>query len=232
MARLLCRDDDGAILAAILSDWENLFPKLLVDWGEEADSIRNHFEHYRSSAMSVSGGMEWCELSPLYTGVSEALSDCDAPVYFASSKAPQRIIPLIKYHLKIELEHPSPRLFAGLIPPNSGKAEALRQIMERPLSSHPQTALHFVDDRLETLMYIREHHPEVAKRYTLYFATWGYSTPEEKNLVLRLPGIQPLTLPEFCELLRWGLVSNTFDGCEPEEAEKIDTLGWKPPSSV
>ena len=43
-------------------------------------------------------------------------------------------------------------------------------------------------------------------RYNLYLASWGYCTDEERAAAARLPGVRLLTLPQFCELLRWGVV--------------------------
>ena len=94
--------------------------------------------------------------------------------------------------------------------------------MARPLARAPSTTLHFVDDRFETLEAM-SHQSDLAGRWRLYFATWGYSTEAERAAVARgaLPGVRPLGLPQFCELLRWGVVMGVDDGCEPT-AEEVE----------
>ena len=56
----------------------------------------------------------------------EALRACERPWYVASSKAAHRISPLLRSLLGVDMDTASPRLFAGLIPPNERKVAALR----------------------------------------------------------------------------------------------------------
>jgi hypothetical protein len=70
----------------------------------------------------------WTHRNQLYTGIYEALRSCAYPWYVASSKAPHRVSTLMWSLLGIEMETTSPRLFAGLIPPNERKIEALRYV--------------------------------------------------------------------------------------------------------
>jgi hypothetical protein len=68
----------------------------------------------------------WTHRNQLYGGMYEALRGCEAPWYIASSKARQRVTPLLTSLLGVRLEPDSPRLLAGLIPPTERKVEALR----------------------------------------------------------------------------------------------------------
>jgi hypothetical protein len=43
-------------------------------------------------------------------------------------------------------------------------------------------------------------------RWQLYLADWGYNTEEERAAAAALPGVRLLSLPDFCELLRWGVL--------------------------
>lgn len=62
---------------------------------------------------------------------------------------------------------------------------------------------HFVDDRIETLQHMA-HHPAVAQ-WHLYFASWGYSTPEEQALARSLaPRVQWLELEQYMAFLTSG----------------------------
>lgn len=225
-ARLLL-EHGPSIEHTILTESTTLLPAALQEWGTEASQVSNHFETHRANALKVNGGKDWYALSPLYdeAALKEAFTQLDAPFYIASSKKASRVVGLVNYHFShLTLDENSPQLFAGLIPPNEQKAEALRTIMARPVAAaDPSTTLHFIDDRLETLKYLASQ-PDIMKRYKLYLATWGYCTPEELDEVGMLDGIRPITLPNFIELLKWGLIAHVDDGCEPEEYEKRQAL--------
>ena len=42
--------------------------------------------------------------------------------------------------------------------------------------------------------------------YKLWLADWGYNTAEERAAAAALPGVRLLSRPQFCELLKWGVV--------------------------
>ena len=44
--------------------------------------------------------------------------------------------------------------------------------------------------------------PDVAARYRLYLADWGYNTPQERAAAAALPRVRLLGLRDFGELLR------------------------------
>eukprot|EP00887_Chlorella_sp_A99_P004237 scaffold15.g4237.t1 len=220
MARLVLESD--ANVGAILADWEErLLPASLAAWGEDEGRLAPLFEEVRAAQLAGDRAA-WLGLNAPYPGVAEALRDCPYPWYVVSSKGASRLVPVLNATLSAEAFAPdSPRLFAGLIPPNKRKIEALRAIAQRPVAQEAGT-LHFVDDRAETLRAIVEQAPDVAERYSLYLATWGYCTPEE--LAAPLPGVRQLRLPEFCELLRFGLLMGVDDGCEPTTEEVLAGL--------
>jgi hypothetical protein len=60
--------------------------------------------------------------------------------------------------------------------------------------------------------------PEL-QRFRLYLADWGYCTEGEKQLARATPGVELLSLGQFVELLKWGLVMGVDDGCEPTADE-------------
>ena len=68
----------------------------------------------------------WIHRNQTYGGMYEALRACEHPWYVASSKAAHRISPLLRTLLGVDMDTASPRLFAGLIPPNERKIAALR----------------------------------------------------------------------------------------------------------
>lgn len=80
------------------------------------------------------------------------------------------------------------------------------------------TRLHFVDDRLDTLLAVQQAQ-DVKSRWKLYLADWGYNTEAERAAAAATPGITVLSRQAFIELLKWGLAMGVDDGCEPTAEE-------------
>ncbi|GIL54086.1 hypothetical protein Vafri_9641 [Volvox africanus] len=200
MLRILLRDPScPKTLDAILKCWSEELPRSLSFWGESADELTQIFEAVRNDWMN-SRTESWMALQVPYAGVVEALGATRSPIYIASSKAAHRVSALSSAVLGLDLPSDSPKLFASLLPPEEKKVEALGVIAQQPCCSSPETRLHFVDDRLDTLLAVREV-PELAARWNLYLADWGYNTAEERAAAAREPGIKLLGLGEFNAML-------------------------------
>lgn len=225
MARLIAEDESN--VAAILSSdaWETaMVSQCLESWDESAEDLSSAFEAWRRDRIE-NDFESWLKLNPLYPGIKEAVDDCPYPFYIASSKARDRLIPLVNALLCLGVEADSPRVSAGLIPPNEMKRDALLSILSKPICQDPVTSLHFIDDRFETLQYISTD-KEISSRMNLYLAGWGYCTREEQEQAAEL-GIRVLGLDEFCELLRFGIIMKVNDGCQETEEETIANV-YKP----
>ncbi|CAL8468778.1 g8319 [Coccomyxa elongata] len=220
MARMLLEDPSSE--ERILSDWESLLPQTLQEWGVNGDHIAAFSDGYRNASL-IKDRHAWTYRNQLYGGIYEAVRSCTYPWYVASSKAPHRVSSLMWSLLGIEMEPSSPRLFAGLIPPEEEKSEALRTISQRPLVRTSGARIHFIDDRLETLKAVRK--ASDLHDVQLYLADWGYNTEEERQAAVKCPGIKVLTLPQCCELLKWGIIMEVDDGCEPTQPEVIAGVG-------
>lgn len=224
MARLVLEDDSN--VQRILQDWEPLLERTLEAWGEGGGAaLAAAFESHRAAQMAAAPD-GWRALNPLYPGVDDALRACPYPFYIASSKAASRLVPLLRASLGMEVEVGSPRIFASLIPPNERKIEALREVAQRPVAQGGAT-LHFVDDRYETMQAIAEQAPDLLGSYKLWLADWGYNTAEERAAAAALPGVRLLSRPQFCELLKWGVVMEVDDGCEPTP-EEVEAAARQP----
>lgn len=272
MARLLAEEIDAsgradAAVERILSDWpgrqlEEAMARFFFggsssesDEGGEGEAtvvagrapLEAHFEALRRASLEREPS-NFFRLNVPYPTKGDALraalrEEAAGPVYFVSSKKAERVSALLKHHYSLEDVHEaSPRLFASLLPPEDEKRRALREIAARP-AARGAARLHFVDDRLETLLAVARD-TELAPRWTLYLAAWGYCAPGEVEEAERLAaeeaaatvgagagggggGIRVLRRPEeLAELLRWGLVSGGVDdGCEATEEEKR-AEGW------
>ncbi|GLC69241.1 hypothetical protein PLESTF_000806100 [Pleodorina starrii] len=200
MLRMLLRDPPcPATRDAILNRWSEELPRSLSYWGESADELTQIFEAVRNDWMN-SRTESWMALQVPYDGVTSALAATPFPVFIASSKAAHRVSALSSSVLGLELPPDSPRLFASLLPPEEKKAEALGIIARQQVCASPATRLHFVDDRLDTLLAVRQV-PELAARWNLYLADWGYNTAEERAAAAREPGIRLLQLQDFNGML-------------------------------
>lgn len=232
MARLIA-DDNVNVDRILQSAWDTpntgLLARCLVTWGEKETDLVAEFEGFRSKR-ALTDIAAWTAMSPLYRGVKEGLSDCSAPWYVCSSKQGHRLISLLQAHLDLELTEDSPRLFHSLTPPNEKKAAALRAVMQRPIAADPNTVLHFIDDRCETIEAVASQQ-DLARRYKMYLAAWGYNTAEERGAASRLPGVQVITLPQFCELLRFQIIMEVDDGCQ-DTAEEALAAVYRPSMTV
>jgi len=214
MARLILEDPNS--VSSILADWESLLQAMLSGWGEDWQQLQQAFEQHRGDWLA-SDREGWLAMNQPYPGVAEALRYCEFPFYIASSKAAKRVSPLLKEQLGQDIPEDSPRLFASLLPPNEMKVETLRQIAARPICADTGARLHFVDDRLETLLAVRGS--AGMDKWNLYLADWGYNTKEERMAAAGTPRIKVLNRPAFLELLKWGILMGVDDGCEPTAEE-------------
>eukprot|EP00890_Picochlorum_soloecismus_P005747 jgi/Picsp_1/6173/NSC_03527-R1_hypothetical protein CHLNCDRAFT_22194 [Chlorella variabilis] len=226
MARLIAEDESNVDTILGSEDaWETaIVSQCLERWEESAEDLSCAFEAWRRDRIENDFDA-WLELNPLYPGIKEAMDDCPYPFYIASSKARDRLLPLVNTLLCLGVEEDSPRIHAGLIPPNEMKNEALLSILSKPICQDPATSLHFVDDRFETLKHISAD-KSISSRVNLYLAGWGYCTREEQQQAVEM-GIRVLSLDEFCELLRFGIIMQVNDGCQETEEETIANV-YKP----
>jgi phosphoglycolate phosphatase-like HAD superfamily hydrolase len=229
MARLILQDPQN--VENILSgtpNWDSpggLLQTSLIAWDEEEQALQSVFEAYRANRMT--NDLEgWVALNPLYEGIAEAMADCTSPFYICSSKRGDRLVRLLNAQFDLDVTEDSPRVLASLIPPNDKKIEALRKVAAKPIAANPATSLHFIDDRFETIEAI-SCEKDIVERYSLYLAGWGYNTEEERAVAARLPGVRVITLKQFCELLRFGIIMEVDDGCQDTAEEALNAI-YKP----
>lgn len=216
MARMLL--EDPGCVDAILADWHPLLEQTLKKWGEDGLELQRSFESGRAAWLAEDRA-GWLSRNRPYPGMVDALTSSEYPVYFASSKAAHRVSTLLQEHFGLsDLTEDSPRLFASLLPPEEKKVETLRMIAGRPVCQGAGTRLHFVDDRLDTLLAVQQAQ-DLKGQWELYLADWGYNTEAERAAAAATPGITVLSRPAFIELLKWGLAMGVDDGCEPTAEE-------------
>ena len=115
-------------------------------------------------------------MNPLFAGVAIKLRKLGqrCPWYVVTRKQERFVKQILKANA-VELE--DERIFG--MDRNMSKVEVLKAL----LKIHPNETIHFVEDRLPTLLTILEH-VELA-RVKPIFALWGYNTVEDKLLAAR-----------------------------------------------
>eukprot|EP00878_Enallax_costatus_P025300 GHUV01027065.1.p1 GENE.GHUV01027065.1~~GHUV01027065.1.p1 ORF type:complete len:226 (+),score=38.23 GHUV01027065.1:1234-1911(+) len=221
--------EDPGCVDAILTDWHPLLETTLDRWGESWQKLQASFEDHRANWLG-SDRQGWLARNQPYPGMVDAVTTSEYPIYFASSKAAHRVSTIMQEHFGLEDITPnSPRLFASLLPPEEKKAEALIAISERPICSETGARLHFVDDRLDTLLAVQKHTD--LRDWNLYLADWGYNTKAERAAARKTPGIRVISRTAFIELLKWGILMGVDDGCEPTADEVAAGIAFKAPGT-
>jgi hypothetical protein len=230
MARIILENPQNGVENILhgTPNWDapgGLLQTSLAAWSETEHPLQTVFESYRAHRMATDPDA-WLRLNPLYEGIADAMADCTSPFYICSSKRGDRLVRLLNAQFNLGVTEESPRVLASLIPPNEKKIEALRNVMARPVAASSSTSLHFIDDRFETIEAISQQ-KDLVERYSLYLAAWGYNTEEERAAAAALPGVRVITLPQFCELLRFGIIMEVDDGCQDTDEEALNAI-YKP----
>ncbi|MBI5445366.1 MAG: HAD family hydrolase [Deltaproteobacteria bacterium] len=133
---------------------------------------------------------DWLGRHGFYPGALEALSTrlgTDA-VFIVTTKQERFVEALLRSR---RLFLPPGHIF-GLNPLKS-KEDVLEELSGR--RGHAGVRLHFVEDRLLTLLRVAER--AGLEHVELYLAAWGYNTEEERALARAHPRITVWSLPEF-----------------------------------
>lgn len=131
----------------------------------------------------------WLARHRFYPGTLERLRErlaAGCPVRIATTKQERFVLALLAGE---NLDFPAEHVF-GL---DSGKNK--EQILRETQAEFPAAAIHFVEDRLDTLHRV-EACPELAA-VRLYYADWGYGLPPERAAAQANPRIQIWTLEKF-----------------------------------
>mmetsp|Transcript_14898 Transcript_14898/g.44977 ORF Transcript_14898/g.44977 Transcript_14898/m.44977 type:complete len:358 (-) Transcript_14898:3089-4162(-) len=170
MARILAEDSQAA--QRILADWPAVMKQSLESWGTDLKDMRTVFETSRNEWMNGEEA-DWLTYAQPYPNIKETLQYCEHPFYIVSSKKAHRISRVAQRQLGLDVPEDSPRLFAGLIPPDEQKIETLKMIAERPMVVEGGATLHFIDDRFETVQTAAANADLRARGVKIYFASWG-----------------------------------------------------------
>ena len=146
--------DESTDVNQLLQDWATACRQALATWGTTQQEVAEHSESFRKRRVAgneVRGEHDeptacWacyikaCAISlhslgvqeafiqnnKLYAGISDAVNLCQYPWYVITSRAKDRTLKLLKGLLSQDWPEDTPRLYAGLSPPNEMKIAAIR----------------------------------------------------------------------------------------------------------
>ncbi len=130
----------------------------------------------------------WLASNGIYPGVAEALKtvlSTDCKVLIMTTKQERFVNAQLQY---FGVDFPIENIW-GL-----DRKRKKEELLAEQLKQHP-TAIHFVEDRLETLLRV-EADPAL-ENVQLHYADWGYGTPEQLSVAANDPHIELLSLEKF-----------------------------------
>jgi phosphoglycolate phosphatase-like HAD superfamily hydrolase len=174
---------------AILSHWPEIRTHLMVQEqldpsqiGQQVDAIRD-----RWIAEDLVG---WLSLHRFYPGISEQIQlwlQQDLPLFIITTKE-GRFVQALLHRAGISFSQTSIFGKEGQRP----KSETLKSLQEK---GFPE--IWFVEDRLETLLHIREV-PDL-QSVQLFLGDWGYNTERDRHFADNHSSLSLLTLDQFCQ---------------------------------
>jgi len=173
-------------LDSICSNRGESFTKLMQSRGLTIEQLKTLFGQTRD-AWIARDPIHWTTINRLYKGIAEKLQHLDpqTPWYIVTTKQ-ERFVKIILDAHGIAL--PESAIYG--LDCNLSKAQVLEQLLIR----HPHCACHFVEDRLPTLLAIKDN--TALTKVNLMFALWGYNTPEDKEQARR-QGLRCIALDDF-----------------------------------
>ncbi|QPK63709.1 HAD family hydrolase [Methylomonas sp. LL1] len=178
--------DLGVSCEAIFSDYAEKTGQLLQQAKVGSDDLKKLFGETRDHWIAADLA-DWIAMNPLFPGVAEKLRKLSQTnTWYVITTKQERFVKQILQANAIELAEE--RIFG--LDRNMSKSEVLKGL----LRTHPHQAMHFVEDRLPTLINVQKQ-PELAE-VELLFASWGYNTAEDKTLAYQR-GFIGLELDDF-----------------------------------
>ncbi|MGZ8152829.1 MAG: HAD family hydrolase [Methylovulum sp.] len=179
----------GETTEAIYSDYADKIRTLLDEAQVSTDDLKKLFGETRDTWIEDDLA-DWVNMNPLFSGVAAKLRQLGQQnTWYIITTKQERFVKQILKASAVELA--DERIFG--LDRNMSKPEVLMSL----LKSHPEQSIHFVEDRLPTLLNVLKI-PQLAD-VKLIFALWGYNTEEDKALAMQQAFVSQ-TLEEFLVL--------------------------------
>lgn len=173
----------GETTEAIYSGYSEKIRLLLEEARVNADDLKKLFGETRDAWIAADLDA-WIAMNPLFPNIAGKLRNLgERHDWYVITTKQERFVKHILKANAIDLA--DERIFG--LDRNLSKPEVLKRLS----MAHPQKTIHFVEDRLPTLINVKKH-PDLTD-VKLYFAPWGYNTTEDKALAVQHTFIsQPL----------------------------------------
>jgi len=176
----------GESIETIYKNHTDQFQILMQEAQVDSNDLKQLFGDIRDNWIA-NENIDWIQQNPLYQGVAKKLiSLSENNIWYVVTTKQERFVKMILDANHIEL--PDQRIYG--LDRNLSKIQVLTKLQ----NEHPKQPIQFVEDRLPTLLKVRQV-PELAN-IQLYFATWGYNSPEDENQALS-EGLNVQQLDQF-----------------------------------
>lgn len=178
---------ENAPLSAFRDDLHQHVEQALRELGKNKDDLIALFGAVRDEWIRTDLPT-WLGRHSFYPGVIDALRKAlhqQKRLYVLTTKQERFVAALFdSQHLPFP-----PDLIWGL------ERKVKKEVLLRNLLNDNKCSVHFVEDRLDTLLRVQEDNELQAVK--LYFAPWGYATPAECQQAQHSPNIKSLSLESF-----------------------------------
>jgi phosphoglycolate phosphatase-like HAD superfamily hydrolase len=170
----------------IRSDYANKIKALLLETRINVDGLKKLFGETRDIWIA-NDLSDWISKNPMYDGIAAKLQTLGqlCPWYVVTTKQERFVKQILKANA---IDLPDERIFG--LDRNMSKVDVLTGL----LKNHPMEAIHFIEDRLPTLVNVLKN--EGLTNVELFFALWGYNTTEDKIMAAK-ETIKLLQLNDF-----------------------------------
>ncbi len=161
----------GDGIDSIFAEFSEKKQKLIEHSGKSVDYFKKLFGETRD--LWIENALhEWLNMNPLFPGVAEKLSVLDEQhLWYIVTTKQERFVSQILASNGIHL--PKTRIFG--LDRNMSKVGILLELINK----HPDSELHFIEDRLPTLLKVLQNNE--LRKIKLFFADWGYNTIRDKS---------------------------------------------------
>jgi hypothetical protein len=191
------REKGSVDSTAMLERWTttSLKEDALMSFGDSSDDLIKVFGECRDRLMREDL-QKWVSLNEIFPWVKTALQSLVVPdnMYIITTKQGR----FVRAIMKAGGLPPPARLF-DLDNPYGPKSEVLKAILREAKENGSIPEIHFVEDRVETLLSVVDE-PSL-NGVQLYLVDWGYSTEEQRQVGQDHPRIQVIDRDQFQELV-------------------------------
>ncbi len=173
----------------LLVQYESQFNHMIRRDEISIEGVKRRFGELRDNWIADDVA-SWIAVNPLFDGIKQKLQQlADQDVYIITTKQ-ERFVKQIFDHNGIDF--PTERIF-GL-----DRQLSKEQVLKHLMFEHPEQTILFVEDRLPTLLRVIED--ENLESIKLFFADWGYSTQDDKQIAQTTAQIDYLKLSDISSL--------------------------------